>query len=703
MIVASHAPGQAAPDRVEPAGSEVPEGRANESFDPVQSTSPDPGLQVWTPGGGGPSPLIVVTRELMRGSRRWQTWAQRGVFAGVLLAFVAILWAELVDNEGYSYAYGVMEYGYAGRRIFAGYSVLQVLVLAALTPIVVSQAIIEEKNHRTMELLAITRLSPRAFLWGKLLSRLLTLEILIFAGLPVLALCLSLGGVEPVQVVNTFAQANVILIALAAVACYLSLYSKGPVIPAILTWGWGLAFFFFGGLPLGAATKDEDMMAWMSPLWALAEGEEVEILGPLLVWVPISLVVVSLAARVFDALSGGDSPAEEQLSSRLWAIERLKKRVGIGFGLLVIGLPVLMTLFFLARRSRVLPWELFELSVGLWNVAALLLCTLTFLLICRWVMGLLDRRHVRRLSWRRLSSTWEDEDQGERAEVAASGLSLAGPAEERRTTRKHRPRFLRTVWGNPVAWREIRTAAQGRLTRWVGRAYIVALVVLLLMVVFQDDRHQVAARAFFSFLAFFVAAGIAVLTATQSIISEKRGDSLALLCTTKMSPAAILRGKLIGVAAFVGPPALVAGALMITGVGQFAWDWRNLYYTPITPASVLAWRWAAMCTWGISALILLAVTCQALALRARTPGRAWVSSLSWAVGLLSVPIVLRAAFRRTDWLEAVLSVINPALTDDFFDQAQVGWTIWISAAMWLTISAAVFILSARKLGARAER
>ena len=692
-MVASHAP-----DLAEEAGRSFPEGRVNESFDPVPAVEPDERIRFWTPGSGGPSPLIVVTRELMRASRRWQTWAQRAVFAGVLLAFVGALWAKSVGQHDASYP--ALEYSHVGRWIFEVYSVLQVLLLAALTPIVVSQAIIEEKNHRTMELMAITRLSPRAFLWGKLLSRLLTLEILVFAGLPVLALCLSLGGVEPVQVLNTFAQANAMLVALAAVACYLSLYSKGPVIPALLTWGWGLAFFFLGAVPLGLATDDEDMMAWLSPLWALAEGEEVEILGPLLVWVPISLVVVALASRVFAALSGGDSPDQEQLSSSLWAIERLKKRVGVGFGLLVIAIPAVATVFFLARRSRVLPWELFELSVGLWNAALLLLSTLTFLLLCRWVMGLLSRRGHRRLSWKKLAVEWEDEQE----ELPPPELSLAGSTAEPRPARRHRPRFLRPVWGNPVAWREIRTAAHGRLVRWVGHAYIVVVALVLLSILaMHDPQRDMEEMTLFAFMAFFFAAGVTVLASTQSIVAEKRGDSLALLCTTKMSPAAILRGKLIGVAAFAGPAAALAGALMIGGVGQFAWDWRDPYYTTATPPEVLVQRWAAMSAWGIAALVFLAVSCQAFALRARTPGRAWVASLSWVVGLLTVPIVLRVAFRWTHWLEAVLSFINPALEDDFFNAAAVSPLVWGSAAMWLTMAAVVFILSARKLGARAER
>ena len=690
--VASHAA-----DLAEQAGLELPDGRANESFDPIPLVPPQDRLSIWTPSGG-PSSLIVVSRELLRASRRWQTWIQRTTFAGVLLAFVGILWANQVRDLDPAYA--AMEYNSLGRRIFPVYSALQVILLSALTPIVVSQAIVEEKSHRTMELLAITRLSPRAFLWGKLLSRLLTLEILIFAGLPVLALCLSLGGVEPVQVVNSFAQANTIVIALAAVACYLSLYSKGPIVPALLTWAWGLSFFFLGAVPFGAAVDDEDAMAWLSPLWALSEGRGVEILGPLLLWTPISLMVVALAARVFAARSGGEDPGEELLSARLWAIERLKKRVGVGFALLVIAIPVVTTVYFLARRSRVLPWELFELTAGLWNGALLLLCTLTFLLLCRWAMGLLGRRGERRLSWKTLAKDWDQDEE----ELPALELSLTGlPAEERRG-RRHKPRFLRKVWGNPVAWREIRTTAHGKLTRWVGHAYVIGLsFVLMAVLALHDPQWDQEEMTVFSFLAFFLAAGIAVLVSTQSIVAEKRGDSLALLCTTKLSPAAILRGKLIAVAAFAGPPALLAGALMVGGIGQFAWDWRNPWYDVVsTPPELLILRWAAMCLWGISAITFLAVSCQALALRARTPGRAWVASLSWAMALLAVPIVLRASFRWEGWLECALSIINPALGEAFIQEVAPSPALWASAAMWLVLSAAVFILSARSLGARAQ-
>lgn len=651
-----------------------------------------------------PGAWVVVSRELLRASRRWQTQAQRCLSAGILLTFVAILWAEHVTDYGSGFE--GWDFSYAGRRIFGAYTVLQVLVLAALTPLLVAQAVVEEKAGRTMELLATTLLTPARFILGKLLSRLLSLEVLVLAGLPIVALCLSLGGVEPLQVASVLLQVTVIVIALGSVACFLALYSNGPIVPAVLSWIWGFAFFVLGPAPMALAVDDE-LVGWLSPILVLDRPPRIDMVGPFLLWVPVSLAVVLVAARIPSVLAGGDSPDQETLSAGLWSIERLKRRVALGFVLILVTSPCLPLAYLLGRRYNALPGDAASAAVALWNACLLALSTLAFLLVCRWLFGVLGRRRERRLSWRKEMASWKDETAerlrpvaGQATAVPASGRDLSGAPRRRR----HRPRFLRQVWSNPVAWREVVTASHGRAIAWVGRLYVgAALLLIPIELALLEPERPSEGLAAMAIGGFFLAGAVVLLVATSSVVSEQRGETLQLLCASGMSPYRILRGKLIGVAAFAGPVVLAAGVLLIGGIGQFASDWRWYWYgdEPSTALEILAWRWLAMCTWGTCALVFLAASTQALALRARTPGRAWVVCLLWATSLVVVLPILRVAFDDTGWLVWLVSFLNPALEDGFWRDGLIDARIWPSAGLLLAGAAAAFWTGARRLRAGA--
>ena len=100
-----------------------------------------------------PSPLraslfAVVERELVRTARRWQTFALRVVFAAVLLGFVALYWSEEVSRMRELDRQSLAQ---AGRVIFMIYVWTQWMALAALTPILVAQSVIEEREGGTNE------------------------------------------------------------------------------------------------------------------------------------------------------------------------------------------------------------------------------------------------------------------------------------------------------------------------------------------------------------------------------------------------------------------------------------------------------------------------------------------------------------------------------------------------------------------------
>jgi ABC-type transport system involved in multi-copper enzyme maturation permease subunit len=123
----------------------------------------------------------------------------------------------------------------------------------------------------------------------------------------------------------------------------------------------------------------------------------------------------------------------------------------------------------------------------------------------------------------------------------------------------------RTVWNNPVAWREARTRASGgRVLRWV----IVLAGFLGPLALFIDHASGgLTASAVPQWIAalvmvqFGLALIIATNTAATSMTKEKEAKTMDLLLTTPLSSKYILWGKLRGLVSFAVP--LLAGPVVV--------------------------------------------------------------------------------------------------------------------------------------------
>ncbi len=659
------------------------------------ATRPEPLLVRRQPG-----PRVVVERELLRASRRWQTAALRAGNAAVMLALVAFLWKERVLD---ALEWDPTALSWAGRRVFEGYTAVQTWLLVLLTPILVSQGIIEERNAGTLKLLAITRLRPRDLLLGKLASRLLTIETVILAGLPLLALCLSLGGVQPRQVANVFLQANAMMLGLAAVSCFVSLYARGPIVPAVAAWAWALVAWIPGASPMAVWRNDEDDMAWVSPLVSLFEGEGWSMVGPLAASLLVAGLCTGLSANVFATLAGDDADGEH-LSADVWAVERLARRLGLLVAGLVVAIPPLIVLGAFARRSHLASDWLSFPAMWLWNAMALVAFTGVYLFSVRRALRWLGQRRERRFGWKAQLQEWQGDAVEPHAPPAPGrprNLSQQPTAGAAR--RVHRPRFLRPVWSNPVAWREVVTGVHGGVGRFIGWGYAAALAGLLLLCLVPDFVDDPDGPLGAAFLALAVAWLATALAAASSASGELRAQSLALLVTTRMSPSAIVSGKVLGVLAVAGPPLLAAIALLIGGVGQFSPAYRWAWDDSLFDQDLLIVRWAGMSAFAVAVTAWLITSNLWLGLRARSPGRAWVLCLLNVAAWVFLPAILRLMVDGDDSLEGLVRWFNPALDEDFWQHEALPRRVWGSALGWLGMSALAFRMTASSLGSRAGR
>lgn len=135
----------------------------------------------------------------------------------------------------------------------------------------------------------------------------------------------------------------------------------------------------------------------------------------------------------------------------------------------------------------------------------------------------------------------------------------------RRNAAGERTRRARTVWANPVAWREATArAASGAMIRWT----IILGGIVASAVVYSDyARGTMPSTQVPMWLAGITAIQVALAmliaanTAATSMTKEKESKTIEILLTTPLTPKYILWGKLRGLVSFASP--LLAGPVVV--------------------------------------------------------------------------------------------------------------------------------------------
>lgn len=653
----------------------------------------------------------VLERELIRSSRRWQTWGLRFGFATVLLVLVALYWGEEVS--------GLLEadrnlLAQRGRVIFGLYVWTQFLVLTALTPILVAQSVIEEREGRTLDILSITRLSPGRILLGKLLARLVGLELLVLGGMPVLAVCTSLGGVELSQLVSVWLNMTALILSLGSVAAFCALFARGSFSVAFVTWMWMSVAYTFGAIPNASIVQTEQSVAFTSPFFCLLLGEGWSVIGPLLTWLPVSAAVLALGAAGFRAaMAGADDPIDGfgTLSKDFEALRKMRTWLAVLLVVVLAATPLVI----LQKVVEDFFWPIKGVS-WVWNITWLWVGTGIYLLIARALFIRLGRRPSRRheQSWRQVAREWEQmtpakkEGEGEAGAwsevVPSTGRTMAGrPTADELKVRKARFSVVRQVWRNPVAWRETVTRAHGGLSQAILRSYVLLFLVgggfVMLGVFIAHPFFPIAT----GIAAFFMAAMVVITTASASMAGELRSRSLELLCATRLGPVRILWGKLLSTGLLMAP-AYATGVLMFgLGLGLVVEDWVPLSSGQRVEALGVLLRWITVSGWFAVALFTVANGCHWIGLRASTASRVWVSTVTWATVLVVGPPLMFALFEGNEIAEVVIGVLNPLMSENTWEADELPWHIGVSILAWGSAAVVMFAVNVRLLPRRASR
>lgn len=108
--------------------------------------------------------------------------------------------AWLISVFGVLLAGDSLEYGSAGRIFFLFYYYVLALAIFGVVPYSAYRGLLNERDQTTLELLSITTLTPRQFVWGKLCSSMVQVFIYYSAIAPFIAFTSLLQGFDLAQV-----------------------------------------------------------------------------------------------------------------------------------------------------------------------------------------------------------------------------------------------------------------------------------------------------------------------------------------------------------------------------------------------------------------------------------------------------------------------------------------------------------------------
>lgn len=459
----------------------------------------------------------VFTREAVVSPRRKKLYIFRTVYAILLLLLMCTSWMILVRTQLIRNLGDMARFGAILFQILAP---LQLVLIMFMSAVQTASSVAVEKDKQTLILLLMTRLSNSELVLGKLFSSLLSIAVMLVAALPIFMLIVLFGGTSFEQVGWTFAVTAVTALAAGSLGSTIALWREKTFQTLALV---ALSIVFWVG-------ASESLAAWGGSIGGIAA------------------VQIASAMNPLRAILTASSPSVVSE----WA-------TGVAPYLVVVScLALFLNLLAIARVRRWNPSR--DVRVG------------------QSTQGEDDT----------VFSDKETSDAAADKSAALAGDTGAMERVDESTRQGHvdaRVRAAnqksRSVWDNPVLWREACTWAYGRKIIFIRIAYwlltaAVAYVLYSLVqsgVVFRrGSESAVSIPAAAWSLAPFMLLSLVIVNAlgVTSMTNERDGRSLDLLLVTDLSPREFLFGKLGGVMYVTMDaillPILLSGFLWISGV-----------------------------------------------------------------------------------------------------------------------------------------
>lgn len=142
----------------------------------------------------------VLLRELIANLRTVRAFVLLALYPALLAALVYLAWPQQTYLDLTADSPSIQQTRRLVNLLFGG----QFLLASLMVPTFAAGSITGEKERKTYEMLLASPLTPAAIVLGKLLAALCHLGVLIVASLPIVMLCLPLGGVSLYEVLAAY-------------------------------------------------------------------------------------------------------------------------------------------------------------------------------------------------------------------------------------------------------------------------------------------------------------------------------------------------------------------------------------------------------------------------------------------------------------------------------------------------------------------
>jgi ABC-type transport system involved in multi-copper enzyme maturation permease subunit len=193
----------------------------------------------------------VLQRELLVNLRMRRAFVLQLVYVVLLGAVVYAAWPEAKKID--------MTNPEAAKTLVDLFFLGQYLLASLMAPSFAAGAIAGEKERKSYEMLLASPLRPGAIVLGKLLASLSHLAILIFSSLPIVMLCLPLGGVSLYEVLAAYLALilSVVTFGMISLACssYFQRTASSLVVSYLLVLPLALLGLLFWEMFAGGGAK----------------------------------------------------------------------------------------------------------------------------------------------------------------------------------------------------------------------------------------------------------------------------------------------------------------------------------------------------------------------------------------------------------------------------------------------------------------
>ncbi len=203
----------------------------------------------------------VMRYELITTSRRRRYYFLRVIYGLVLLIQLSLLfrvWEETHPTGGTLTQ--IQEFAENAFIQFAG---AQGLCLMLLVPALVAGVISDEYQRKTLHYLLASRLSSAEIVLGKLGARIVHAVVFVAVGLPVVALLMLYGGLDPVNIFYVYMGTATLVLFTSGFSVLTSTLARRPRDAILLTYGLG-ALWLLAPLQLEGISRYMDgALGWV--------------------------------------------------------------------------------------------------------------------------------------------------------------------------------------------------------------------------------------------------------------------------------------------------------------------------------------------------------------------------------------------------------------------------------------------------------